>query len=79
MTISQFVVLAGLAGFDLSKRQPRSETQKLWEGTRILNESITAIQTYQQYRDSREEDNGVKYVKLIGRGARGIDLFRFVS
>ena len=41
MTMAEFIVLvAGLAGFHPSKRQPLPGTQKLWEGLLLLNNYI---------------------------------------
>ena len=45
MTMTDYVVLvASLAGFHPSKRQPLPGTQKLWKGVLLLNNSI---QTYE--------------------------------
>jgi len=56
ITMSQFVVLvAGLVGFHPSKRQRRPGTQKLWEGMRIFNHGGGAIQTYQEYQNSKRK------------------------
>ena len=45
MTMTDFVVLvASLAGFHPSKRQPLPGTQKLWEGVLILNNYIHAYE-----------------------------------
>ena len=49
MTIARFVTLTGgLAGFHPSKRQPLPGTEKLWQGIRILSESVFAIQAWEQ-------------------------------
>ncbi len=56
ITVSQFVVLvAGLVGFHPSKRQPLPGTQKLWEGIRILNESIATVRAYQAFGATRSQ------------------------
>ena len=47
MTIERFVVLTGgLAGFHPAKRQPMPGTEKLWQGIRILTNSVFAIHAW---------------------------------
>ena len=42
MTVARYVTLvAGLAGFRPTKRQPLPGTRKLWQGLRILNVAET--------------------------------------
>ena len=52
MDIEKFVILtAGLAGFHPSKRQPLPGTQKLWEGSQILTQSVTGHQAIKEILD----------------------------
>ena len=52
MDIEKFVILtAGLAGFHPSKRQPLPGTQKLWEGSQILTQSVTGYQAIKEILD----------------------------
>ena len=51
MDIRTFVVLvAGLAGFHASKRQPLPGTRKLWQGLKILWYGINTVQAQRTWK-----------------------------